>query len=401
MKLCHDDIGHPSVDKTINKIIDGYWFPRLRRYVRGYIGACLECLYHKCPGGKRPGMLHSIDKVGIPYHTIHLDHLGPFIKSKKGNAYIIVSVDGFTKHVMMKAVKDTSSDKAAKFLNEIVEIFGPPARVITDQGTSYTGAAFKRYCQTKNIEHIKNATSTPRANGQVERINRSITPALASLVKDPEGKDWDKYIGRLQYGLNNTIHQAIKTTPFNILFNYKPRNYDGHPLSDEHRIWQNEDNQQIEKKRRQALERIKDDQFKQRVRYNKTRAKGKNYLEGDLVVVRRDPPSTGHSRKLSEKYAGPYVVTQILPNDRYKVSDLPETQRTQRFYDRVVAVDSIKPYQPLIEDSSESDYSDNEENPPEDISSVNETTGGGEEIMDVGRPQRHRKLPKNLMEYEL
>ncbi|KAG5871441.1 hypothetical protein JTB14_027446 [Gonioctena quinquepunctata] len=42
---------------------------------------CHDDFGHLGPGGKREGMLHSIDKVGEPFHTMHMDHLGPFLRS--------------------------------------------------------------------------------------------------------------------------------------------------------------------------------------------------------------------------------------------------------------------------------------------------------------------------------
>ena len=36
---------------------------------------------HKSSAGKKPGQLHPIEKVPRPFHTIHIDHLGPFIKA--------------------------------------------------------------------------------------------------------------------------------------------------------------------------------------------------------------------------------------------------------------------------------------------------------------------------------
>ncbi|KAK9731327.1 Integrase zinc binding domain [Popillia japonica] len=191
LKLCYDDLGHPAMDNRIDKVKQAYWFPGIRRYVRG---------------GKRQGKLNSIDKIGIPYHTIHLDDLGPFVISKRGNSYVIVAVDGFTKHTHLKAAKDPTAREVVKFMDEICNIFGPPQRIITDRGTAYTSTAFP-------IIHVLNVSATPRASGQVERLNSFITPALATLTKAP---DWDRQIGRLQYGINNTYHKAIKTTPFRL-----------------------------------------------------------------------------------------------------------------------------------------------------------------------------------------
>ncbi|KAK9718780.1 hypothetical protein QE152_g23003 [Popillia japonica] len=44
--------------------------------------------------------------------------------------------------------------------------------------------------------------------------------------------------------------------------------------------------------------------------------------------------------------------TGILPNDRYRVADLPETQRTQRFYEGIVPVGAMKNYVVETEDDA-------------------------------------------------
>lgn len=38
----------------------------------------------------KPGMLHPIPKEPIPFSTVHVDHVGPFIQSKK-EKYIFIS----------------------------------------------------------------------------------------------------------------------------------------------------------------------------------------------------------------------------------------------------------------------------------------------------------------------
>lgn len=96
LKSNHDDVGHFGFDKTLKRIQSFYWFPKMRRFVKKYVAACLECAHHKIPSGQRQGYLHPIEKVKIPFHTIHIDHLGPFNKSKKKNAYILAIIDAFT-----------------------------------------------------------------------------------------------------------------------------------------------------------------------------------------------------------------------------------------------------------------------------------------------------------------
>ena len=85
VKMCHDDQGHFATDKTLDKIREHYWFKGMRRFVTKYVRACLNCLYYKSTSGRKPGFLHPIEKVAIPFHTLHLEHLGPFIRTKRRN----------------------------------------------------------------------------------------------------------------------------------------------------------------------------------------------------------------------------------------------------------------------------------------------------------------------------
>lgn len=84
----HDEVGHFGFDKTLQRVKALFWFPRMRKFIRKYVAACLECAHHKLPSGRKEGSLHPIPKVDIPMHTLHADHLGPFPKSKRGNTYI-------------------------------------------------------------------------------------------------------------------------------------------------------------------------------------------------------------------------------------------------------------------------------------------------------------------------
>jgi len=68
--------------------MESYYFPRMRRYVRLHIRCCPECILTKVPRGKQPGSLHLIMPGKRPFEILNLDHLGPFVKSTRGNQYI-------------------------------------------------------------------------------------------------------------------------------------------------------------------------------------------------------------------------------------------------------------------------------------------------------------------------
>ena len=61
-------------------------------------------------------------------------------------------------------------------------------------------------------------TGLPRANGQVERLNRTIIPILTKLaINDPT--KWYKYVPIIQQTVNSTFHRSM--TPFELLTGVK------------------------------------------------------------------------------------------------------------------------------------------------------------------------------------
>jgi len=63
-------------------------------------------------------------------------------------------------------------------------------------------------------------TGLPRANGQIERINRIIIPVLTKLSIDDPTK-WYKHVPKMQQILNSTFQRSIGMTPFELLIGVK------------------------------------------------------------------------------------------------------------------------------------------------------------------------------------
>lgn len=151
---------------------------------------------------------------------MHLDHLGPFVQTDCNNKYILGLVDEFSKYTVLKAVKDTSAFETVKFLKEFISHYGKPFRVITDRGTAFTAHLFEEFCKEFDIMHVKVAAGTPRGNGQIERLNKTILSCLsASLDCESGDRLWDEKLHDVQWSLNNSIHRITKRTPFEIVFN--------------------------------------------------------------------------------------------------------------------------------------------------------------------------------------
>ncbi|CAH2218005.1 jg19310 [Pararge aegeria aegeria] len=357
----HDDLGHWGFEKTLQRIREYYWFPKMRRFVKKYVTSCLECAHHKAPGGKREGELHPIEKVSTPFHTVHADHLGPFIRSKRGNCYLLVIVDGFTKYVSINAVKNTKSSTSLEVMKRYISYFGVPTRLITDKGTSFTSKIFQVFIESYGIKHIQNAVATPRANGQVERFNRTILDALSTSNHGGDEKSWDDHIADIQVGINTTKHKTTRKSPSELLFGFNVMSKTEGKLSEVINDTLNRiPAEELEDLRQETGELIKKQQVRDAANFNKHRKAVTIYKEGDLVRVERQVPHDGKSQKLVLKYQGPYRIMKLLDNDRFLIEDTPLTRKRGRRYEGIVAIDKIQPWMNFNRNfESESSENDN------------------------------------------
>ncbi|GBN76719.1 hypothetical protein AVEN_147769-1 [Araneus ventricosus] len=118
---------------------------------------------------------------------------------------------------------------------------------------------------------------------------------------------------------------------------------------------------QIKNKNVDNLKSINNSLVKTNSYYDKNKS-GKVLLrKGDIVAVRRKPNTTGESTKTQPRYRGPMDVTEVLPSDAYRISQLEP--RRGRPYVTIVHVIQLKAWRSWSEDDDDS--STNSHNEPE------------------------------------
>lgn len=321
IRRAHEE-GHFSVAKTEAVIRRDCYIQGLRPKIEKIVRNCIDCILAEKKQGKQEGFLSAIDKGEVPLNTFHVDHLGPLASTKKSYKHILAVVDGFSKFVWLYTTKSMRTAEVIDHLGRHATVFGNPRRIISDRGTAFTSGDFQEYCKSENIQHILTTTGIPRANGQVERVNRTLIPLLTKLSA-PKPEEWYKYLNTVQLYLNTTVHRSIKTTPFYLLFGTHARLRDDDNLRELlEREWvtlfqKNRDELQVHA--RENIAKIQQENCRV---YNKKRKKARLYREGDLVAIRRTQQAPG--LKLASKFLGPYKITRALRNNRYLVHKMGE-----------------------------------------------------------------------------
>lgn len=132
--------------------------------------------------------------------------------------YVLGIIDAFSIFIYVKALRNTKTCTTIMVLEDIFAAFG------SSTGTSFTSGKFKELVKTLGSKHVLNAVATPRANGQIERYNRTILSSLAAINFDCNDADWDLKVPKIQWSLNNTVNRGTGKSPAEIVFGYRTTN---------------------------------------------------------------------------------------------------------------------------------------------------------------------------------
>ncbi|CAB0040128.1 unnamed protein product [Trichogramma brassicae] len=317
----HDYGGHQGVARTFELMSRRYYFAGMRRYIKQHVHSCFHCLASKTRPGRQLGELHPIPPGKRPFHTIHIDHVGPFVRSSRGNKFVFVLIDNLTKFVILVAMRDTKTANVVKSLEQFVCDFGAPVRIISDRGTCFTSSKnFGEFCNKHGIKHILTSPRHAQANGQVERVNAVLIPLMQSFIERKDTRDWDLKLRQVQRDLNEAQNATTGKSPFEALYGFTPSHDEG-ALRELSEIELSYDPSHTRRYREIAQE-IEQKQERMKTRYDKNRVINVQFKVGDVVFFKVNPVATGDSTKLQYKNRGPLVVTEVLPGDTFRIAEL-------------------------------------------------------------------------------
>lgn len=173
LKSAHDDptAGHFGIERTGKRIYDRYFWPKMRRNVRDYVESCDKCLECNVVRRAPAGLLIPLRPTTKPFARIGLDKFGPAHMTHRGYRYVYVVTDYCTKSVATFLAKDGDSIASLRVLEHVINMFGPPEEIVTDNGTEFQNRVVWGLLQRHRIRMKATAALHPQANGQTERMN--------------------------------------------------------------------------------------------------------------------------------------------------------------------------------------------------------------------------------------
>src|SRR6266540_2185588 len=252
--------------------------------------------------------------------------VGPLQKAPGGYTHLFVAIGKFTKWIKAKPVATIAAAKAKEFFQDIVIRFGVPNRIITDNGTQFTGSKFKDWCEEMGIKICYASVAHPQTNGQVERANGMVLQGIKSRVFDrlkPYAGKWAKELPSVLWALRTSPSQATGESPFFLTYSFEAvlptelefrsprvRNFNEKKFEDS-RL---EDLDQLEEARDIAT--IQSAVYLQGLRrYHDRNVRGRAFSTGDLVLHKVQK----RKHKLSAIWEGPYIISEMTRPGAYKL----------------------------------------------------------------------------------
>ncbi len=101
--------------------------------------------------------------------------MGPFTQTRKGNRYLLVMVDFFTKWVEVAALPSQETRiKANAIFSEWVTRYGTPDQIHSDQGPKFESRLFHELCEASGVKKTRTTPYHPQGNGQCPKPNEAV-----------------------------------------------------------------------------------------------------------------------------------------------------------------------------------------------------------------------------------
>lgn len=208
----HSLSGHFSAQNTLQSAQMRCFWPHMSRDINQWCLECTACEARRAPIPHQQAPMQNI-VTSKPFEKIAAD-LTELPLTRRGNRYVLVVMDYFTKYLNLYALPDQRATTVAKCLFEdYISQHGVPHSLHTDQGRQFDSDLVKELCSQLGIYKTRTSPYHAMSDGMVERGNRTIKDQLAKYLYT-RGGEWDEHLRQVELAYNTRIHSSTKHTPF-------------------------------------------------------------------------------------------------------------------------------------------------------------------------------------------
>ncbi|KAF9762429.1 Retrovirus-related Pol polyprotein from transposon [Nosema granulosis] len=323
LKDYHVSSGHGSA-KTMKFLLGGrYKWEGMYKDIEDYVKGCRTC---SRAGGERVNTKNRMIITESPLDLWELDLIGR-IPSKKGNRFIFVAINHFSKWIETRVIPNKSETEIVKCIKDLIlQKHGTPKRILTDCGLEFNNKGVQHLAAREDIKWEFASPAHHKTVGCVERVNQTLWNKVKKMCE--YGKtSWEKVVPAATWAVNISYNRAIGTSPYAMVFGRLPE------LSVDEKFGKrtvtvNKDD--LLRRRSKIIEKYRSSIMKGKVQILK------DFEVGDNVLVYKKHLSN----KLLSCWTPGYRVVQKIPPDAYVVKSKGSTLRLNKSHLRL---DTVQP----------------------------------------------------------
>jgi transposase InsO family protein len=161
--------------------------------------------------------MHKYNVVA-PFERVAVDIAGLFPDSDRGNRYLLVAMDYFTKRPEVYAIPNQKASTVADVLmNNFFCRFGVPVELHSDQGRSFESRLVREVLEWLGVHKTRTTPPHPQSDRMVERYVKTIEKHLRKVVSSNQ-RDWDERMLLFLLAYRASTHETTSVTPANMVF---------------------------------------------------------------------------------------------------------------------------------------------------------------------------------------
>ena len=322
LQLTHNSMihgAHSGVHRTMSKLRPRFWWPGMYTDVCKHVAACEACQRHRASRIKK-ALIGGHPMGASPFDLVACD-LMTMPESTVGNKYLLVVTDYYTRFSVAVPIPNKTADTVASaILTKVILVYGPPRRLLTDNGGEFKNELLSAVCRTLQVHKIFTSPYHPQTDGVVERLNQTILHMMAVYVDGNHDK-WDELVPFLMYAHNSAITAATGISPFQALFGRPCMSTLELGLEDQAESIKGKTARDVWAEMHENFEDMKVwmQEFQQSVKHaeseyadNKRRRRCCPTPGSVVWVANNRAPINKQKPKLLPKYRGPYVVLRAV-----------------------------------------------------------------------------------------
>ena len=207
VKLAHE--GHQGVVKTKSLLREKVWFPGIDRMVENEVKSCAACLVSTPEFKREP--LHMSPLPTAPWDEVSID-----FAELPNKQYLLLITDDYSRYPIVEVVRSTAASVVIPQIDKVFSEFGIPSIVKSDNGPPFNGNDFCLFAKSLGFKHRKITPVWPRANGEVERLVRTVKKIVKT--SQIEKKNFKQELNRFLRNYRATPHSTTRVPPATAIF---------------------------------------------------------------------------------------------------------------------------------------------------------------------------------------